>query len=80
MNLTIRIGGTVIIMERFDPVEYLRLVEQYQVTHTQLVPTMFSHAQDARSRPDPLRPVLARIAVHAAAPCPVQVKEQMIEW
>ena len=42
VGLTIRMGGTVVIMERFDPVEYLRLVERYRPTHTQLVPTMFS--------------------------------------
>ncbi|MCB0968183.1 MAG: AMP-binding protein [Ilumatobacter sp.] len=68
-------------MERFDPVEYLRLVEQYQVTHTQLVPTMFSRMlkmpEADRTRFDLSS---LEIAVHAAAPCPVQVKEQMIEW
>ena len=81
VNLTIRIGGTVIIMERFDPVEYLRLIEQYQVTHSQLVPTMFSRMlkmpEEERTRYDLSS---LEIAVHAAAPCPVQVKEQMIEW
>ena len=41
-NLTIRTGGTCIIMERFDPEQYLALIEKYQVTHSQLVPTMFS--------------------------------------
>lgn len=81
VSLTLRHGGTVVIMERFDPVEYLRLVEKYQVTHTQLVPTMFSRmlklpAED-RQRYDLSS---LEIAVHAAAPCPVQVKEQMIEW
>ena len=81
VNLTIRQGGTAIIMERFDPLEYLRLIEQYSVTHSQLVPTMFSRMLKL--------PVAEReaadlssleFAVHAAAPCPVQVKEQMIEW
>ena len=42
VGLTIRNGGTAIIMERFDPEQYLALVEKYQVTHSQLVPTMFS--------------------------------------
>ena len=81
VNLTIRIGGTVVIMERFDPVEYLRLIERYQVTHSQLVPTMFSRMlkmpEEERTRFDLSS---LEIAVHAAAPCPVQVKEQMIEW
>ena len=81
VNLTIRHGGTVIIMERFDPQEYLALIERYGVTHSQLVPTMFSrmlklpetqrHAYDLSS---------LEIAIHAAAPCPVMVKEQMIDW
>ncbi|MDX2378715.1 MAG: AMP-binding protein [Acidimicrobiia bacterium] len=79
--LTIRNGGTVVIMERFDPVEYLRLIERYQVTHTQLVPTMFSRMLklpvDDRERADLTS---LEYAVHAAAPCPVQVKAQMIEW
>ncbi|TMJ64784.1 MAG: acyl-CoA synthetase, partial [Alphaproteobacteria bacterium] len=42
VNLTIRAGGTAIIMEHFDPERYLELVEKWGVTHTQLVPTMFS--------------------------------------
>ena len=81
VNLTIRVGGTVIIMERFDPSEYLRLIEQYSVTHTQLVPTMFSRLlklPDAERTRHDLSSL--EIAVHAAAPCPVQVKEQMIDW
>ncbi|MEZ5216465.1 MAG: AMP-binding protein [Ilumatobacteraceae bacterium] len=81
VGLTIRMGGTVIIMERFDPVEYLKLVERYSVTHTQLVPTMFSRMlklPEAQRRSHDLSSL--EIAVHAAAPCPVQVKEQMIEW
>ena len=81
VGLTIRSGGTAVIMERFDPEEYLALVERYHITHSQLVPTMFSRMlklpDDVRTRYD-----LASldIAVHAAAPCPPQVKEQMIAW
>jgi long-chain acyl-CoA synthetase len=81
VGLTIRTGGTAIIMERFDPVEYLRLIEQYQVTHSQLVPTMFSRMLKLPA-PDRDRWDLSslEVAVHAAAPCPVQVKEAMIDW
>src|SRR5262245_34837274 len=79
--LTIRMGGTAIIMERFDPEAYLGLIERYRVTHSQLVPTMFSRMlklpAETRSRHDLSS---LEIAIHAAAPCPVQVKEQMIEW
>ncbi len=79
--LTIRVGGTAIIMERFDPEQFLALVERYRVTHTQLVPTMFSRMlklpDEVRRRYDVSS---LEIAIHAAAPCPVPVKEQMIEW
>ena len=81
VNLTIRMGGTVIIMESFDPQRYLELVEQWGVTHSQLVPTMFSRMlklpEDVRARYDLSS---LEIAVHAAAPCPAAVKEEMIRW
>jgi long-chain acyl-CoA synthetase len=81
VGLTIRMGGTVIIMERFDAEHYLQLVEKYRVTHSQLVPTMFSRLLKL---PDEVRRRYdlgsLEIAIHAAAPCPVQVKEQMIDW
>ena len=81
VGLTIRQGGTVVIMERFDPEEYLNLVPQYQVSHSQLVPTMFSRMlklpEEVRAKADLSS---METAVHAAAPCPVQVKEAMIEW
>lgn len=81
VNLTLRQGGTVIIMERFEPVEYLRLIEQYGVTHTQLVPTMFSRMLKLPAEDREGHDLSSlEIAVHAAAPCPVQVKEQMIDW
>ena len=81
VSLALRHGGTVVIMETFDPEHYLALVEQYRISHTQLVPTMFSRLlklpPEARSRHDLSS---LKIAVHAAAPCPAQVKEQMIDW
>jgi long-chain acyl-CoA synthetase len=81
VGATIMTGGTVIIMERFEPADYLRLVEQYQVTHSQLVPTMFNRMlklpADERNRYDLSS---LEVAIHAAAPCPVPVKEAMIEW
>jgi long-chain acyl-CoA synthetase len=81
VSLTLGVGGTVIVMENFDPEQYLSLIPKYKVTHSQLVPTMFSRLlklpADVRHKYD--RSTL-EIAIHAAAPCPVQVKEQMIEW
>jgi acyl-CoA synthetase (AMP-forming)/AMP-acid ligase II len=76
-----RIGGTVVVMEHFDPIEMLRLIERYKVTHLQVVPTMFVRLlkvpEDERKQFD-LSSLQA--VIHAAAPCPVPVKQQMIEW
>jgi len=81
VNLTIRSGGTAIIMESFDPERYLELIEKWGVTHSQLVPTMFSRMlklpEAARKRHDLSS---LEIAIHAAAPCPGLVKADMIEW
>jgi long-chain acyl-CoA synthetase len=76
-----RMGGTVVVMEHFDPTEMLALIEQYRVTFTQVVPTMFIRMlklpDEVRERAD----VSSLTAVvHAAAPCPVEVKRRMIEW
>ena len=81
VSLTIRHGGTVVIMEHFDPEQYLELVARYHITHTQLVPTMFSRMlklpPERRAQADLSS---LKIAIHAAAPCPAQVKAQMIDW
>ncbi|MEM7218691.1 MAG: AMP-binding protein [Pseudomonadota bacterium] len=81
VGLTLAIGGTVVVMERFDPERYLELVRQYGVTHSQLVPTMFSRMlklpEEVRASADLSS---LEVAVHAAAPCPVPVKEAMIDW
>jgi long-chain acyl-CoA synthetase len=81
VNLAIRAGGTAIIMERFEPEMYLQLVETYRPTHSQLVPTMFWRMlklpDDVRRRYDVSS---LEVAIHDSAPCPVAVKEQMIEW
>jgi long-chain acyl-CoA synthetase len=78
---TIRRGGTVIVMERFDPERFLELVERHRVTHTQLVPTMFSRMlklpEAVRWRYDLTS---LEVAIHAAAPCPVPIKQAMIDW
>ena len=76
-----KFGGTVVVMEKFDPEAYLRLVEQYRITHSQLVPTMFVRMlklpDDVRERHDTSS---LQVAIHAAAPCPVDVKHAMITW
>ena len=76
-----RLGGTVIVMEHFDALGFLRLIERYRITHAQLVPTMFVRMLKLpaaeRSRHDLSS---LRCAIHAAAPCAIPTKEQMIEW
>ena len=76
-----RLGATVVVMERFDAAHALALIEQHGITHGQFVPTMFVRmlklADDVRTRYDVSS---LRRVVHAAAPCPVAVKRQMIEW
>lgn len=79
--MALRLGATAVIMERFDPELFLSLVERFRVTHTNMVPTMFSRLlklpPEVRSRYDISS--LETIA-HTAAPCPVQVKQAMIDW
>ena len=76
-----KFGGTVVVMEKFDPEAYLALVEKHHITHSQLVPTMFVRMlklpEDVRTKYD-LSSV--KVAIHAAAPCPVDVKHAMISW
>jgi acyl-CoA synthetase (AMP-forming)/AMP-acid ligase II len=78
---SIAVGATVVVMERFDAESYLQCVEQYHVTHSQVVPTMFVRMlklpDDVRRRYDVSS---LECVIHAAAPCPVPVKKQMIEW
>ena len=75
-----RLGATVVVMDRFDAVEVLADVERYRVTHAQFVPTHFIRLlriPDEQRRYD-----LSSMStvIHAAAPCPVEVKRAMIEW
>jgi long-chain acyl-CoA synthetase len=75
------LGGTLVMMEKFDAEGALRAIERHRVTHTQMVPTMFVRMlklpDDVRASYDVSS---LRVVVHAAAPCPVDVKRRMIEW
>ena len=77
----LRLGGTIIVMENFDALDALRCIEKYRVTHSQWVPTMFVRMlklpEEDRAHFDVSS---LKVAVHAAAPCPVPIKEQMIDW
>ena len=74
-------GGTVIVMRKFDAAQALALIERHRITHAQFVPTHFARLlalpAGARQRAD--HSSLRRV-IHAAAPCPVPVKEAMIAW
>lgn len=76
-----RIGATTVIMRRFDAEEALRLIRDQKITTSQWVPTHFkrllSLPEEVRRRYDVSS---LRVAVHAAAPCPIPVKEAMIAW
>ena len=75
------LGGTVAMLRRFDPAQALRAIEEHKVTHSQWVPTMFTRmlklpagereGYDLSSH---------RVAIHAAAPCPREVKQRMFDW
>jgi acyl-CoA synthetase (AMP-forming)/AMP-acid ligase II len=77
----LRQGIPVVVMESFDAERALEAIERYRITHSQWVPTMFVRMlklpAEVRARYDLSS---LRCAIHAAAPCPVPVKEQMIEW
>jgi acyl-CoA synthetase (AMP-forming)/AMP-acid ligase II len=76
-----RSGGTLVLMERFDAQACLDVIDRERVTHAQFVPTMFVRMlklpDDARAEFDGSS---LQAVVHAAAPCPVEVKRRMIEW
>ncbi len=77
----LRLGATVVVMEHFDAEGALAAIEKHRVTHSQWVPTMFVRMlklpQETRARYDVSS---LQMAVHAAAPCPVDVKREMLGW
>jgi fatty-acyl-CoA synthase len=75
------LGGTVVAMRKFDAEGALKAIQDYRITHSQWVPTMFVRMLKL---PEEVRKAYdvssLQVAVHAAAPCPVEVKQQMIDW
>lgn len=75
------LGGTVVLMPKFMPLDALDAIERYRVTHSQWVPTMFTRflklPEEERTRYDLSSHTTA---IHAAAPCPIEVKRQMLDW
>jgi acyl-CoA synthetase (AMP-forming)/AMP-acid ligase II len=76
-----RLGATVVVMEYFDAEEALKAIERHRITASQFVPTMFVRMLKL---PDEVRTHYdlssLKAAIHAAAPCPIEVKRKMIEW
>ena len=75
------LGGTVVMLRRFDPVHALQAIADHKVTHSQWVPTMFTRMlklpAGERSGFDLSS---HKVAIHAAAPCPREVKQRMFDW
>ncbi|HJM21269.1 MAG TPA: acyl-CoA synthetase [Acidimicrobiales bacterium] len=75
------VGGTVVVLEKFDPVEALQAIERYGVTHSQWVPTMFTRMLKLPEVDRTSHDLSThQVAIHAAAPCPIEVKHQMLGW
>jgi long-chain acyl-CoA synthetase len=74
-------GVPIVIMKQWDALETLRLIDRHRITHTHMVPTMFHRLL---ALPDPVRATYdlssLRLVIHGAAPCPVDVKQRLIEW
>jgi acyl-CoA synthetase (AMP-forming)/AMP-acid ligase II len=79
--MTHRLGGTAVIMPKFDAAAALAAIERHRITHSQWVPTMFVRLlrlpEEERNR---WALDTHRFAIHAAAPCPVDVKRAMLDW
>jgi long-chain acyl-CoA synthetase len=79
--ISIQLGHTAVLMDRWDPAEMLRLVERHRVTHSHMVPTQFTRLlalPDAERARYDLSSM--RVMIHGAAPCPEEVKRRMLDW
>lgn len=75
------LGATVVFMEKFDALLSLQLIERYRITHSQWVPTMFVRLLKLSAEERQLYDLSSlRLANHSAAPCPLEIKRQMIDW
>jgi long-chain acyl-CoA synthetase len=80
-NLILSMAGTTVIMEKFDAEQALLLIEQYRITHSQWVPIMFIRMLKLPEKTREAYDVSSlKVVIHAAAPCPIEVKQQMIDW
>lgn len=81
LSAPLAFGAGVVLMERWDAEEALRLIESHRITHTHMVPTMFHRLL---SLPEEVRCCYdissLRYVLHGAAPCPVPIKRRLIDW
>ncbi|MBN9618124.1 MAG: AMP-binding protein, partial [Actinobacteria bacterium] len=81
VGISIQLGHAVVLMDRFDAEEMLRLIDRHRVTHSHMVPTQFTRllalAPDVRAKYDVSS---LRSMIHGAAPCPNEVKRAMLDW
>jgi acyl-CoA synthetase (AMP-forming)/AMP-acid ligase II len=78
---TINLGGTAVVPSRFDAEATLQHIERYRITHAQFVPTHFVRMlQLPKEVRDRYNYSSLKMVVHSAAPCPIDVKQQMLDW
>jgi long-chain acyl-CoA synthetase len=80
-TISLQLGHPVVLMDRFDPEEMLRLIDRHRATHSHMVPTHFRRLlalpEEVRAKYDVSS---LRAAIHGAAPCPHEVKRRMLDW
>ncbi|SDY30398.1 long-chain acyl-CoA synthetase [Amycolatopsis xylanica] len=81
VGISLQLGHTVVLMDRWDPEDMLSLIERHRVTHSHMVPTQFRRLlalpEDVRGKYDLSS---LRVMIHGAAPCPLEVKRRMLDW
>lgn len=80
-SISIQLGHKVVLMDKWDPEEMLRLIDRHRVTHSHMVPTQFHRLlalpEEVRAKYDVSS---LRCMIHGAAPCPQETKRRMLEW
>jgi long-chain acyl-CoA synthetase len=80
-TISLMLGHPVVLMDRFDPADVLRLIEDHRVTHTHMVPTQFRRLLALPGEVKAKYDISSmRAAIHSAAPCPSEVKRRMLDW
>ena len=81
LAIPLSFGSTVVMMDGWDAEETLQLIERHRVTHTHMVPTMFHRLLSLPEQERTTHDISSlRHVLHGAAPCPVAVKQRLIEW